>query len=72
LSTTYPQLRLPENEQLVGCLWIIGGHLREIPHGESKPALNAMNDGSRRLILSKFGMRQQKMLANTNFKNIFL
>jgi hypothetical protein len=48
---------LPKYEQLVGCLWIIGGHLREIPHGESKPALNAMNDGSRRLILSKFGMR---------------
>jgi hypothetical protein len=51
---------LPNNEQLVGCLWIIGGHMRQIPHGESRPALSAMNDGSRQLILSKFGMWQQK------------
>jgi hypothetical protein len=45
------------HEQVVGYLWIIGGHLLQIPHGESRPALYDMNHGSRRLILSKFGMR---------------
>jgi hypothetical protein len=59
-STTYPQLAMHLHEQVVGCLWIIGGHLLQIPHGESRPALYAMNHGSRRLILSKFGMRHLK------------
>jgi hypothetical protein len=56
LSTAYPQTIEQVNEQLVGSLWINGGLLHEIPHGESRPALYAMNGGSRRMILSKFGM----------------
>jgi hypothetical protein len=47
-------------EQPVGCLWIIGGHMLKIPHDEFKPDLYAVNDGSERLILSKFGMRLRK------------
>jgi hypothetical protein len=44
----------------VGCLWIIGGHLCEISHGESRPALSAMNRRSRQVILAKFVMTGEK------------
>jgi hypothetical protein len=44
----------------VGFLWIIGGHLREISHGESRPAADAMNRRSRPLILARFSMSDRK------------
>jgi hypothetical protein len=51
---------LPKYEQLVGCLWIIGGHMLEIPHRELKPDLYAVNEVSEHKILSKFGIRLRK------------
>lgn len=47
-------------EQLVGWLWISGGYSKHIPHRESKPALYAMMEGSRALILAKNGMSDPK------------
>jgi hypothetical protein len=60
LSTTYSQFRGYLTEQLVGHLWITGGLLLNIPYRESRPALYAMNDGSRQLILTKFVMNTSK------------
>jgi len=49
-------LKRLKNEQLVGCLWIVGGNKHHIPHGEFNPAFQAICHATSAEILAKFVM----------------